>query len=69
MHKNIILRGLQNLRGDDYERAKLAFGRMSDQQLDEPHGQSGMSRRELLNRYKAHKDEVESAIAWVESNL
>lgn len=51
---------LQQDRGDDLERAKSAFRGMSAEQMQEPHGNSGMTRQRILDCYiEARKDDEE----------
>ncbi len=58
----IIRRAMDNAKGDDLERARRAFGSMNATQLDAPHGESGMTRREILDQYKKHRAEHNTAM-------
>lgn len=60
--KRLVLAGLQLLRGDDYERALVAFRSLSADQMQEPYGQSGQTRQEILDGYRSHVQAVEAAI-------
>jgi hypothetical protein len=40
--------------GDDLYRARVAFGGMSDAELDEHYGQSGQTRRQILQEHERH---------------
>lgn len=58
---------VENARGDNLERARLAFGGMTSAQLDEQHGQSGKTRRQILKGYEDERASYEAARALVES--
>lgn len=60
--KKLVLQGLQYLRGDNLERAKMAFRGLNPQQMQEQHGESGKTRQQLLDEYQRHEDEVTTAI-------
>ncbi len=60
-----ILRALQQYRGDDLERAKLAFRSYSPWQMTQPYGLSDKTPEQILLGYQEHVDEVEAAIRWV----
>ena len=46
---------VENAVGDDLERARASFRGMSDKELDEQHGQSGMTRRQVLEGYETER--------------
>lgn len=46
-----LLRIVESARGDDLERARRAFGHMSDAELDQEHG-DGQTRRQVLQEYE-----------------
>jgi hypothetical protein len=62
-----IIQCLENAKGDDSYRAKLAFKGMTHQQMQEKHGQSGKTRQQILDGYLAHDSFVEQAIEWVKA--
>jgi hypothetical protein len=64
-HKDLAIRALQAAKGDDLLRARHAFKGFTPEQMEEQHGQSGKTRREILNEYQAHADKHDSAIAWL----
>lgn len=66
-HKELALRGLGCLRGDDLERARHAFHGMGSMQMQEQHGQSGKTRAEILARYEKFAAEVDAAVQWVKA--
>lgn len=53
--------------GDDLARAKHAFHGMSDAQMEEQHGGSGKTRREVLKYYEEHDQKWTEVVRWVES--
>ncbi len=64
-HQELAIQALQNMKGDDSYRAQLAF---RGQNLDEPHGQSEKTRRQILNEYLEHEAKVSEAILWVKES-
>lgn len=62
--KEVILAALNNFRGDDLERAKMAFRNLSTQQLNEQYGQSGQTHQQILDIYQERRNEVDNAIMW-----
>ncbi len=64
-HQETCIRLLRALRGDDTYRAKVAFRNMTEKQMNEQHGHSGMTRAELLAQYEANDAKIDAAIAWV----
>lgn len=61
----IVLAALVQYRGDDYARATAAFRNCSPRQLDEQYGQSGKTKRQILEEYHAHVTSVDQAIAEI----
>ncbi len=51
-----LIRIVENARGDDLERARMAFGRMSAADLGKQHGESGHTRREILQEYERERE-------------
>jgi len=64
-HKKLAIRALMNMRGDDTARARAAFRFLTPAQMKEQHGQSGMTRAELLALYEKSDAEIDAAIDWV----
>lgn len=62
--KREIVSILQNAKGDDLYRAKLAFGNSN---LDDKWGQSGKTKREILLDYQGHEDRINQLIKAVEA--
>lgn len=65
--KTLVLEGLGRLRGDDLARAKAAFRRCTQDEMEQQFGMSGQTRREILAEYQAHDDSVAAAIAEVQA--
>jgi len=65
-HQDLAIKALQNMKGDDSYRAQLYF---RGQNLDEEHGQSGKTRRQILNDYLEHDAKVSEAILWVKEAI
>lgn len=61
-HVEVIEAALRQYAGDDAARARRAF---QGQDMNEPWGQSGRTRAEVLAGYEKHEAEVEAALAWV----
>ena len=64
--KETVLRALEAMKGDDLERATAYFGRLTEEQLDQEYGASGCTCREIWDGYKKQRQEIETAIKWVE---
>ncbi len=65
--KHTILVALSNHRGDDLERARMAFQRFTQKEMDLPYGQSDATPREILAAYEQHRTRVDLAIQTVEA--
>ncbi len=65
-HKQFILKQMRGSRPDNFYRAQAAFRGLSDDQMNEQYGQSGRTRREILEGYREHLTEWDAAIAWLE---
>lgn len=63
--KDTILQALRNYRGDDLVRVRNAFRGMTPLQMAHPHGESGMTRQEVLDTYVRHEADVDAAMEWV----
>ena len=63
--RELALRGLECLRGDDLYRAKAAFKGLSAKEMGMPHGQSGRTRQAVLDGYQSRDDEFAAAIAEI----
>lgn len=63
--RKVVRDALQNLRGDDLERAEKEFMNYSEEELDKKYLQSGKTCREILSKYQEHRKEIDNAILWV----
>ena len=64
-HAKLAIRALSIFTNDNAARARATFRGMTPEQMDEPYGESGLSRAQILLEYDQAEDDVESAIAWV----
>ena len=65
--KETIKRALERYRGDDYERASMAFRGLTPEQMQEHHGWSGQTKQEILDGYRQHVEAVAIALEEVEA--
>jgi hypothetical protein len=63
--KDIILQALINFRGDNACRARAAFRNCSEEEMNAEYGESGRTRREILNEYETHELLVDECIKEV----
>lgn len=63
--KTVILKALDQYRGDNFERASAAFRGKSPDQMKQLYGQSGETCQQILDGYKQHVDAIEAAIIEV----
>lgn len=54
-------------RGDNLYRARAAFNRMTPEEMQKQHGQSGKTRAQILAEYEQFDAEIDAAIAWIRS--
>ena len=54
--KEYITSALRNCTGDNLERCKMAFEGMSAVEMQRDHGQSGISRKNVLLGYQRERD-------------
>ena len=52
-------------RGDDCQRAEMMFAGLSKEQMEQQHGASGKTRRQILEEYRMRKEEFDEVIAWL----
>jgi hypothetical protein len=64
-HKQLAIRALEQMLGDDLYRARAAFRNCTPEQMAQKYGQSDQTRAEILAEYGAHNARVLAAIAWV----
>lgn len=68
-HQRTAIDALERSRGDDAQRARMAFRGMSHDQMNQQWGQSGKTCRQILDEYIAHDAKVDAALAWVKAQL
>ena len=64
-----ILRTIDHAKGDDLERAKLAFSGYSPEEMKHLHGFSGESRAQVLRGYELHRELHDAAVAYLKTIL
>ena len=65
--RQLAIRALQQMRGDNLERATAAFRGMTPAQMSEEYGQSGQTRRAILDEYQKERADIDAAIQWVKN--
>jgi hypothetical protein len=65
--KEYVLRVMRDAQGDDLERATLSFRGLSNKQMQEQHGQSGLTRQQVLDEYREQRRLHRAAIDWLKS--
>jgi len=63
--KELAIKALENMKGDDLYRTQMAFRGMTQKQMQEQYGESGKTRSQILSDYQTREDRVNAAIAWV----
>jgi hypothetical protein len=65
---NIAINALLDKKGDDTERAKIAFRGLSAEKMDEKYGVSGgTTRRKVLEGYIKCDEKIDEVIEWLRS--
>jgi hypothetical protein len=67
-HKELAIRALNNMMGDNTVRARIAFRNCTPEQMQEQYGQSGQTRAQILAGYEEHDVKVQAAIDWVKNS-
>ena len=65
--KELIIRGLGALLSDDLARAKGTFRGLGEEEMNQPWGSSGKTRKEILQEYQARHDKIQKAMKEVEA--
>lgn len=65
--KDYIIKTLKYSKDDSLERAQRAFMGLSADQMNQQHGQSGRTRKEVLDCYQEARDKTNAAIDAVEA--
>ncbi len=66
-YKKMAIQALEDKKGDDTYRAKMAFRNCSPEQMKQEYGQSGETRQAILDSYIERDKRIDAAIAWVRS--
>lgn len=66
-HKELAIRALENMMGDDAARARIEFRGLTIKQMQEQYGQSGRTREQVLAEYEGYEAKVRAAIDWVKA--
>ena len=64
-YKNLAIRALEQMRGDDLARARVAYKNMPPELMQKQCGLSGKTHAELLAEYESHESKINAAIQWV----
>ena len=65
-HISLAIDSLNCSRSDSLARARAAFKSMSAEEMKKEHGQSGMTRAEILKIYESHEQKINDAIQYLE---
>jgi hypothetical protein len=65
--KELVLRALSYMRGDDYERAKRVFSHCTLEQMQEVWSGNGETRQQVLDGYRVRVEAIDTAVAEVKS--
>lgn len=64
-HKALIIKALDSYRGDNLARARYFFRNLTTEEMEQQHGHSGLTKKQLLESYEKFDKEVADAIKWV----
>lgn len=64
-----LLSIVASAQGDDLERAEAAFRNCSNAELDGQYGQSGRTRRQILDEYRQRRAEDKELLAFTKALL
>jgi hypothetical protein len=64
-HVELIVQALTMIKGDDAARYRKQFASFTEAGMQQPYGESGMTRQEWLDRAIAREAEIDAAINWV----
>lgn len=67
--KSLVLRAMEGFKSDDLERATAAFRGKTADQMQEQHGLSGRTRQEVLDGYRASREEWKTAMRELKALL
>lgn len=64
--RNYIRRAMNSYKGDDLERAELSFKNLTPKQMDQGHGCSGKTKRQILEEYREERKQWQEANKYLE---
>jgi hypothetical protein len=64
-HQSLAIQALEQMKGDDLARARLAFAVMSPLEMNMRYGMSSQTPKEILAGYETLNARIAAAIAWV----
>ena len=64
-YQELAIRALEDTRGDNAARARLAFGNCTREQMQELYRESGQTRAQILAGHVLHDAKVEAAMDWI----
>jgi hypothetical protein len=67
--KEFVIGCIQQRRGDDLYRAQCAFRNCTPAEMNELYGESGKTRQQIIDGYKAREQKCDAAIEAVKRNL
>ena len=67
--KEFVIDCIKQHRGDDLYRAQCAFGNCTPTEMNELYGESGQTRQQIIDGYKAHQQKCNEAIETVKRFL
>ena len=63
----LAINALKTIKGDDFYRAKIAFRGLTEKQLNEMHGDSGKTKKQLLYEYMESDRKIDEAIDFLKN--
>ena len=66
-YRQMAIKALENQKGDDSYRAKMAFKNKTPEQMQQQYGQSGETCRSILDGYLQRDEKIDRAIACLRS--
>lgn len=69
LSQKLAIQAVEQMRGDDLYRARMAFRGLTSKQMDEQFGQSGKTRRQILSEYELYDAKCNAAIGWLKTLL
>jgi hypothetical protein len=67
--KAYVLSAIESAKSDDLRRAQAAFRRCSPAEMDQEYGESGRTRRQILQSYEDFNAKVDEILVWLKGKL